>query len=127
MPPPSLGSLCRKTAIANIDELTYVADLPYNRVMDILSHVRNDYQLKEIEENSPQIQLKDDELWAALAQKKFPVQLKKMRKLNHDRPLEVASWRDLYWKLREEDGESPPSPIFPMRTEHAHADLESHR
>lgn len=104
MPPLSLGALCRKTAVANIDELSYVSYLPYSRVKDILVHVRNDQQLNDIEEASPQIKGETDELWEVLARKKFLVQLKKMKKLNNDLPLEIDSWKVLYWQLRKEDG-----------------------
>lgn len=105
MAPPSLGALCRKTVVANIDELTYVSYLPYERVRSLLSHVRDGKQLQGIEEMSPQIQAYSDELWEAFTKKKFPVQLKKRRKLNNDLPLDIISWRDLYWELRKEDGE----------------------
>lgn len=105
MPPPPLGALCRKTAVAHIDELAYVSDLPYHMVRGILAHVRHGQQLKEIEEASPQIKNEDGELWEALTKKKFLVQLKKMKKLNNDHDLEIACWRGFYWKLQKEDGE----------------------
>lgn len=106
MPVPLLGALCRAILVANIDMLTYVSDMPYEKVQDILAHVRYEDQLREIERNSPQVQFTNDELWAALAHKKFPVQLKKLRKLNNDQPLEVGSWKDLFEQLHKEDGAS---------------------
>lgn len=118
MAPLSLGALCRKTVAANIDELSYVSDLPYSKVKDLLARVRHDDQLRDIEEASPQIQNGTDELWEVWTNKKFSVQLKKMKKLNNDRPLEIASWRDLYWQLREEDGELLQS--CPTRTYNIH-------
>lgn len=104
MAPLSLGALCRKTVVANIDELTYVGDLPYDKVKDLLALVRNDGQLQEIEQLSPQIQNDDDGLWAAFARKKFLPQLKKMKKLNNDQDVVPLSWRRMYWDLRKEDG-----------------------
>lgn len=104
MAPPSLGAFCRTIAIANIDEVTYVSDLPYDKVRDILRQVRSGSHLKLIEDASPQIKKHDAELWESLTRKEFPLQLKRMKKLNNDEDLVVDCWRTLNLKLRKEDG-----------------------
>lgn len=110
---PSLGYLCRQAVIANIDELAYVGELPYESVKDLLVHVKYATQLQAIEKESPQIVDRDDELWEALVRKDFRLQVKRMEKENGGGPLNVMSWKELHERLRKEDGKSlKPNSIY---------------
>lgn len=76
---PSLGYLCRKTAIANINQLTYVPeDLPIDTIMDILRCVPTAGLLKVIQANSPNILQHDqiETLWQRFCKKEFNFALK---------------------------------------------------
>ncbi|KAJ0121403.1 rna polymerase ii transcription factor siii subunit a [Diaporthe amygdali] len=102
MPVPSLAGLCRKTIWANIDELSYVSNLPYWKVRDILKHVKTASQLAVIEDYSPQIVGEDAELWEAFCRRDFPVPVKR----KDYQPENPRSWRQVYERYAEEEREA---------------------
>ncbi|KUI65827.1 Transcription elongation factor B polypeptide 3 [Cytospora mali] len=99
---PSLAGLCRKTIFANIDELSYVSTLPYEKCREILKHVKNPQQLAIIEEYSPQIVGEDSELWEAFIRRDFPVPMKRK---NYE-PENPRSWRKVYERYEREEREA---------------------
>ncbi|ROV99933.1 hypothetical protein VMCG_06189 [Cytospora schulzeri] len=99
---PSLAGLCRKTIFANIDELSYVSTLPYEKCREILKHVKTAQQLAVIEEYSPQIRGEDSELWEAFIRKDFPVPMKRK---NYE-PENPRSWRKVYERYAKEEAEA---------------------
>ncbi|ROW16300.1 hypothetical protein VPNG_01898 [Cytospora leucostoma] len=98
---PSLAGLCRKTIFANIDELSYVSTLPYEKCREILQHVKTPQQLAVIEEYSPQIVGEDSELWEAFIKKHFRVPMKRK---NYE-PENPRSWRKVYERYAKEEAE----------------------
>ncbi|KAK7745333.1 hypothetical protein SLS53_002829 [Cytospora paraplurivora] len=98
---PSLAGLCRKTIFANIDELSYVSTLPYDKCREILQHVKTPQQLAVIEEYSPQIVGEDSELWEAFIKKDFRVPMKRK---NYE-PENPRSWRKVYERYAKEEAE----------------------
>lgn len=99
---PSLAGLCRKTIYANIDELSYVSTLPYEKCREILKHVKTAQQLAVIEEYSPQIIGEDSELWEAFIRRDFPVPMKRK---NYE-PENPRSWRKVYDRYAKEEAEA---------------------
>lgn len=99
MPVPTLAGLCRRVIWDNIDELSYVSNLPYFKVRDILKQVKTASQLAVIEEYSPQIVGEDAELWEAFCKRDFRVPMKRDPYL----PENSRSWRQVYEHYAEDE------------------------
>lgn len=118
---PSLGYFCRKTAIANISQLTYVPeDLPIDTIMDILRCVPSAGLLKVVQGNSPHILQHDqiETLWERFAKKEFgfllraKIELHK-KELGQDSDFPVVPWEEVYDTLAREECKSCSQTNFP--------------
>lgn len=111
---PSLGYLCRRTAIANISQLTYVPeDLPIDKIMDILRCVPSAGLLKVIQANAPHILQSDqtEELWERFCRKEFNYLLKQKitahkEEYGENSYFPVVSWEEVYEQLAQEECKS---------------------
>lgn len=68
---PSLYDLCMRTCIKNVELITDVGDMSYLQIRDVLIHVTSAKQLKQLEQNSPQIVGEDAEIWREIIQRDF--------------------------------------------------------
>lgn len=108
---PSLGYLCRRTAIANISQVTYIPeDLPIDTVMEILRCVPTSGLLKVIQANSPYLLQHDqiETLWERFCKKEFSYRLKEKieahkKKYGADSYFPFVSWEEIYDTLAAEE------------------------
>ena len=97
MPAPSLFDIAKHRIIQNIEMLTDVGDLPYDFLRPILLKVEIPDQLRLIEENSPQIQGEDGEIWLRYIKR----DIQNWQKKPHQ-PKEPKSWWKVYRKLKND-------------------------
>ncbi|KAF2272180.1 uncharacterized protein EI97DRAFT_233354 [Westerdykella ornata] len=97
MPAPSLYSLAKARAIASIDSIEDVGDLPYAFVAPILRHLQSPDQLVTLERNCPQLQGETGELWLRFIKRDIPGWDKKPHE-----PHNPKNWHKVYAKLKRE-------------------------
>ncbi|KAJ4396874.1 hypothetical protein N0V93_001096 [Gnomoniopsis smithogilvyi] len=108
---PSLGYLCRRTAIANISQVTYVPeDLPIDTIMDILRCVPTAGLLKVIQANSPHVLQHDqiETLWERFSRKEFSYLLRAKieahkKEFGQDSYFPTVPWEEVYDMLAHEE------------------------
>ncbi|KAF4998809.1 hypothetical protein FGRMN_2864 [Fusarium graminum] len=98
MPVKSLFELATAACIKNVRELKDVGDLPYNAVRTLLLKVDSARQLRDIEENSPQLQGETGEIWLKLIKHEFPMELKQKAYM----PPNPAKWYRVYDKYKSD-------------------------
>ncbi|KAK7756864.1 hypothetical protein SLS62_001309 [Diatrype stigma] len=82
-------------------DVTDIGNMPYPTVRNILLQVNNAKQLRQLEENSPQLEGEDVECWTRLIKKDFPVLAKK----HNFEPKNPASWYLIYAKYERLEAE----------------------
>lgn len=82
-------------------DVTDIGNMPYPTVRNILLQVNSAKQLRQLEENSPQLEGEDVECWTRLIKKDFPVLAKK----HNFEPKNPASWYRVYAKYERLEAE----------------------
>jgi elongin-A len=97
MPVPKLYELVQKTLMKHAASITDVGDLPYEFVRPILKKIETPEQLKQLEDNCPQLVGETGELWFRFVQRDIPGwQTKK-----HE-PRDPKNWSKVYARLQKE-------------------------
>lgn len=94
MPIQTLVELATAAAVANVKYITSVGDVPYKLARPILYKIENPLQLRQVEEDSPQILGADAELWLNFIKRDVP----NWRSKPHE-PEDPAKWYKVYAKL----------------------------
>ncbi|KAF8848440.1 hypothetical protein BDZ45DRAFT_732929 [Acephala macrosclerotiorum] len=97
MPAPSLNDSCIRACIRNIRSLTDVGDFEYFKIKPVLARINSPEQLHIIEQNSPQIQGEDAELWQAFIARDIP----NWRNKGYV-PKNPLKWYEVYCKYKKE-------------------------
>lgn len=113
---PSLGQLCRQTAIANISKVTYIpSQLTFESIMSIMMKIGSSGVLKVILTNSPHLLDEPDKvdlLWERFCRKEFSSLLKQKMSQHSEEcaigiPFPPESWEEVYNELAIEHGKLP--------------------
>jgi elongin-A len=92
---PSLRSLALRLCVLNANNFVSLGDLPFILVEPILQAC-SATQLARLEDQSPQLRSETEDLWCRHVNERFRVFFEK-------KPGE--GWRDVYERLKEEEGE----------------------
>lgn len=95
MPAPTLHQLSIQCCCRNVRAIRDVGEAPFRLVEPILMKIDNALQLKELEENSPQLRGEDRAVWQALLRRDVPGS-------EDYEPKNPLNWAGLYYKLRKQ-------------------------
>ncbi|KAI1429911.1 RNA polymerase II transcription factor SIII subunit A-domain-containing protein [Xylaria sp. FL1777] len=95
----SLVELCTIVCLRNTKEITDIGDIPYRIARPILLKIDSAAQLRQIEINSPQLEVDTPELWKRLIARDFPVISRREAFL----PKNPRLWHKIYAKYQSLD------------------------
>lgn len=97
MPVSSLYELAQKTLIKHASSIVDVGDLPYRFVRPVLKRIEKPEQIKQLEDNCPQLLGETGELWFRFVQRDIPGWQTKKHK-----PRDEKNWSKVYAMLKRE-------------------------
>ncbi|KAI0200284.1 hypothetical protein F4808DRAFT_165006 [Astrocystis sublimbata] len=98
----SLLELCTAVCLQNIKDITDMGAIPYSVARPILMKVNSAAQLRQIEVNSPQLELETPECWKRLISREFPILAAKYNYM----PKNPRSWYKIHAKYQRLDLEA---------------------